>query len=146
LNSGFQPVWFSENIKKWCRYTIIDRQRSQQCLETCKSGLPFDYKNVEFFAVVAVGPFKESHPDPDGYRSRSNISRFDDRKDAIEMQLPEPILHHNTCGFAGVTFGATGEVFFRRVEGTSASLYRVQQDGGELRKAVDQPFVGLMAA
>ena len=40
-------------------------------------------------------------------------------------------------------FGATGEVFFRRVEGTSAFLYRVQEDGGELRKAIDVPIVGL---
>ena len=43
-------------------------------------------------------------------------------------------------------FGATGEVFFRRVEGTSAFLYRVQQDGGELRKATDVPVVGIMGA
>jgi len=41
-------------------------------------------------------------------------------------------------------FGATGEVFFRRVEGTSAFLYRVQEDGGELRKAIDLPVVGLL--
>jgi len=40
-------------------------------------------------------------------------------------------------------FGATGEVFFRRVEGTSAFLYRVQEDGGQLRKAFDVPIVGL---
>ena len=41
-------------------------------------------------------------------------------------------------------FGATGEVFFRRVEGTSAFLYRVQEDGGELRKAFDLPVNGLL--
>ena len=41
-------------------------------------------------------------------------------------------------------FGATGEVFFRRLEGTSAFLYRVQEDGGELRKAIDLPVVGLL--
>ena len=41
-------------------------------------------------------------------------------------------------------FGATGEVFFRRVEGTSAFLYRVKQDGGEQRKAIDLPLVALM--
>ena len=40
-------------------------------------------------------------------------------------------------------FGATGEVFFRRVEGTSAFLYRVQEDGSELRKAIDVPVVAL---
>ena len=40
-------------------------------------------------------------------------------------------------------FGATGEIFFRRVEGTSAFLYRVQEDGGQLRKASDVPVVGL---
>ena len=34
-------------------------------------------------------------------------------------------------------FGATGEVFFRSVEGTSAFLYRVREDGGGLRKAID---------
>ena len=31
-------------------------------------------------------------------------------------------------------FGATGEIFFRRVEGTSAFLYRVQEDGGHCGK------------
>ena len=40
-------------------------------------------------------------------------------------------------------FGATGEVFFRGVEGTSAFLYRVKEDGGELRKAFDMSVVGL---
>jgi serine/threonine protein kinase len=42
-------------------------------------------------------------------------------------------------------FGATGEVFFRRVEGTSAFLYRVQEDGGELRKACDLPVIAYWA-
>jgi len=42
-------------------------------------------------------------------------------------------------------FGATGEIFFRRVEGTSAFLYRVQEDGGQLRKAFDEPIVALSA-
>jgi WD40 repeat protein len=40
-------------------------------------------------------------------------------------------------------FGATGDVFFRSVEGTSAFLYRVQQDGGKLRKTIDLPAVGI---
>jgi Tol biopolymer transport system component len=42
-----------------------------------------------------------------------------------------------------VVFGSTGEVFFRRVEGTSAFLYRVRQDGGGLRKASDLPIIGI---
>jgi len=42
-------------------------------------------------------------------------------------------------------FGATGEIFFRRVEGTSAFLYRVQEDGSQLRKAFDVPIVALSA-
>jgi WD40 repeat protein len=41
-------------------------------------------------------------------------------------------------------FGATGEVFFRRLEGTSAFLYRVHENGGELRKAIDLPVIGLL--
>ena len=41
-------------------------------------------------------------------------------------------------------FGATGEVFFRRLEGTSAFLYRVREDGGGLRKAFDLPIIGLL--
>lgn len=40
-------------------------------------------------------------------------------------------------------FGATGEIFFRGVEGTSAFLYRVQQDGSGLQKATDVPIVGI---
>jgi hypothetical protein len=43
-------------------------------------------------------------------------------------------------------FGATGEVFFRRLEGTTAFVYRVQQDGGELRKAIDLSVVGMLGA
>jgi serine/threonine protein kinase len=43
-------------------------------------------------------------------------------------------------------FGATGEIFFRRVEGTSAFLFRVREDGGEPRKAIDLPVVGIMGA
>ena len=42
-------------------------------------------------------------------------------------------------------FGATGEIFFRRVDGTSAFLYRVREDGGQLRKAFDMPIVNLSA-
>jgi hypothetical protein len=41
-------------------------------------------------------------------------------------------------------FGATGEVFFRSVEADSAFLYRVQEDGGGLRKAFDMPVVALL--
>jgi eukaryotic-like serine/threonine-protein kinase len=41
------------------------------------------------------------------------------------------------------SFGATGEVFFRGVEGTSAFLYRVQEDGGGLRQSFNLPIVGL---
>ena len=40
-------------------------------------------------------------------------------------------------------FGATGEIFFHRVEGTSAFLYRVREDGGGLRKAIDSSIVGM---
>ena len=43
-------------------------------------------------------------------------------------------------------FGATGEIFFRRVEGTSAFLYRVKENGGELRKATDLPLISLTGA
>uniref|UniRef100_Q020K1 non-specific serine/threonine protein kinase n=1 Tax=Solibacter usitatus (strain Ellin6076) TaxID=234267 RepID=Q020K1_SOLUE len=43
-------------------------------------------------------------------------------------------------------FGSTGEVFFRGIQGTSAFLYRVQQDGSGLRKASDVPIVGIPGA
>ena len=43
-------------------------------------------------------------------------------------------------------FAANGEVFFRKVEGTSAFLYRVLQDGSGLRKALDMPLIGIMGA
>jgi Tol biopolymer transport system component/tRNA A-37 threonylcarbamoyl transferase component Bud32 len=42
-------------------------------------------------------------------------------------------------------FGATGEIFFRSVEGTASFLYRVQEDGSQLRKAFDVPIVALSA-
>ncbi len=37
-------------------------------------------------------------------------------------------------------FGPTGEVFFRRKEGSSGFLYRVRPDGTGLRKALEQPI------
>jgi hypothetical protein len=40
-------------------------------------------------------------------------------------------------------FGATGEIFFHKVEGTSAFLYRVREDGSGLKKAFDLPVVGV---
>jgi eukaryotic-like serine/threonine-protein kinase len=43
-------------------------------------------------------------------------------------------------------FGATGEVFYRKVDGTSAFLYRVQQDGGGLQRAIDEPITGIVGA
>jgi Tol biopolymer transport system component len=43
-------------------------------------------------------------------------------------------------------FGATGEVFFHGIEGSSAFLYRVRQDGGGLRKAIDLSVVAIMGA
>ena len=72
-------------------------------------------------------------PDGDG-KSRLWLAPLDRR--SPPRQIP------NIEGEQPV-FGATGEVFFRRVEGTSAFLYRVQEDGGELRKAFDVPIVGL---
>jgi hypothetical protein len=43
-------------------------------------------------------------------------------------------------------FGPTGEIFFRRLEGSSAFLYRVQPNGRELQKANDLPIIALMGA
>jgi serine/threonine protein kinase len=36
-------------------------------------------------------------------------------------------------------FGDAGEFFFRKLEGTSAFLYRVREDGSDMRKAIDEP-------
>ncbi len=36
-------------------------------------------------------------------------------------------------------FGPGGEIYFRRLEGPSAFVYRIQPDGTRLRKALDQP-------
>ena len=40
-------------------------------------------------------------------------------------------------------FGPTGEIFFRKIEGTSAFLYSVREDGSGLRKAADLAVVDL---
>jgi hypothetical protein len=40
-------------------------------------------------------------------------------------------------------FEASGEIFFRAIEGTSAFAYRVQQDGTGLRKVIEQPIANL---
>jgi hypothetical protein len=39
---------------------------------------------------------------------------------------------------------AGAEIFFRRVQGTSAFLYRVREDGTGLRKAMDEPVLGVL--
>ena len=99
------------------------------------------------FAVVVTGPGSYGSYDispegrqvvvasPDkGGKSRLWLAPLDRR--SPPRQIP------NIEGEQPV-FGATGEVFFRGVEGTSSFLYRVQEDGGELRKAFDVPIVGL---
>jgi serine/threonine protein kinase len=43
-------------------------------------------------------------------------------------------------------FGSKGEIFFRKVEGTTAFLYRVLQDGTGLRKIMDLPVVDVFSA
>jgi len=40
-------------------------------------------------------------------------------------------------------FGMGGEIFFRGIEGTSAFVYRVHEDGTGLRRAVEQPVANL---
>jgi serine/threonine protein kinase/Tol biopolymer transport system component len=40
-------------------------------------------------------------------------------------------------------FGPSGEIFFRRMEGSSGVLYRVRPDGTGLRKALEQQVLGL---
>jgi serine/threonine protein kinase/Tol biopolymer transport system component len=40
-------------------------------------------------------------------------------------------------------FGPSGEIFFRHMEGSSAFVYRVRPDGTGLRKALEQPVLGL---
>jgi Tol biopolymer transport system component len=40
-------------------------------------------------------------------------------------------------------FGPGGEIFFRKVEGNSAFLYSVREDGTGLRKVAEQPLVNL---
>src|SRR5439155_25079997 len=100
------------------------------------------------FAVALAGPgsFGSYDISPDG---RQVVVASPDRGGKLRLWLAPldrrspPRQIPNIEGEQPV-FGATGEVFFRRVEGTSAFLYRVQQDGGGLRKAIDQPFVGLM--
>jgi eukaryotic-like serine/threonine-protein kinase len=43
-------------------------------------------------------------------------------------------------------FGPNGEIFFRKIDGPSAFLYRVREDGSGLRKAADLPVVNLFGA
>jgi Tol biopolymer transport system component len=43
-------------------------------------------------------------------------------------------------------FGPSGEIFFRKIEGTSAFLYSVRDDGSGLRKAADMPVVDVFSA
>jgi Tol biopolymer transport system component len=40
-------------------------------------------------------------------------------------------------------FGVSGEIFFRKVEGASASLYSVREDGSGLRRAAEWPLINV---
>ncbi len=40
-------------------------------------------------------------------------------------------------------FGDAGEFLFRKVEGSSAFLYRIHEDGSDLRKAIEEPIADL---
>ena len=43
-------------------------------------------------------------------------------------------------------FGPNGEIFFRRIEGASAFLYSIREDGTGLRKALESTVVDLFGA
>jgi hypothetical protein len=43
-------------------------------------------------------------------------------------------------------FGPDGEIFFRKLEGTTAFLYSVREDGTQLRKAAEWTLVNTFAA
>jgi WD40 repeat protein len=43
-------------------------------------------------------------------------------------------------------FGPNGEIFFRKVEGTSAFLYSVREDGTGLRRAAESPVIEVFGA
>jgi Tol biopolymer transport system component len=75
-------------------------------------------------------------PDRDG-KLRLWVSPFDRR--SPPRQIPgvegeQPI------------FGPAGEIFFRKVEGSSAFLYSVREDGSGLRRAADLPVVDVLPA
>jgi Tol biopolymer transport system component/predicted Ser/Thr protein kinase len=100
------------------------------------------------FAVAVVGPLSLTGFDisPDGLQV---VVASPDSGDKLRLWLAPldrrspPTQIPNVEGEQPV-FGATGEIFFRHIEGTSAYLYRVQQDGGGRRKAIDMPVVSLM--
>jgi hypothetical protein len=43
-------------------------------------------------------------------------------------------------------FGPSGEIFFRRIAGTSAFLYSVREDGTGLRRAAESPVIDVFGA
>lgn len=43
-------------------------------------------------------------------------------------------------------FGPSGEIFFRKIEGPSAHLYSVREDGSELRRVAELKVVDLLSA
>jgi hypothetical protein len=45
----------------------------------------------------------------------------------------------NNAAARAVVFGPGGEVFFRRIEGASSSVYGVREDGSGLQGVIDQP-------
>jgi Tol biopolymer transport system component/tRNA A-37 threonylcarbamoyl transferase component Bud32 len=101
------------------------------------------------FAVGLAGPHSQSYDiSPDG---RQVVVASPDSGGKLRLWLApldrrSPPRQIPNIEGEQPTFGATGEVFFRRVEGTSAFLYRVQQNGSELRKASDLPVVGILGA
>ncbi|HWT77553.1 MAG TPA: hypothetical protein VN648_01975, partial [Candidatus Methylomirabilis sp.] len=44
----------------------------------------------------------------------------------------------------GPLFGPGGEIFFRAIEGTSAFVYRVHEDGSQLRRAIEQTVANIV--
>jgi WD40 repeat protein len=100
------------------------------------------------FAVALPGPGSHGSHDisPDG---RQVVVASPDSDGKLRLWLAPPDRRSAPRQIPNIegeqpVFGATGEVFFRRLEGTSAFLYRVQEDGGGLRKAIDLPIIAIM--
>ncbi len=141
---AFQPRFTPDGAK------LVYRIQTETASELWVADLSSNHTEALFpgFPIAVTGDFALAYDiAPDG---RQLVFYSPDRDGKLRLWVAPLDRRSQPRQIPGVegeqpVFGSGGEVFFRKVEGSSAFLYSVREDGGGLRRVSDSPLLGVIS-